>query len=85
MAVTWERCWALYPRGEPWAWESIRCSVERCPRDPSELREEALALSRKLGDRNREDYVQMAQSLQGGRSSGTRGEADKGSDKAHMQ
>lgn len=59
--------------------------MERCPRDPSELREEALALSRKPGDRDREDYVQMAQSLQGGKSSGTRGEAAKGSDTAHMQ
>lgn len=29
------------------------------------LEMEALALSRKPGDRDREDYVQMAQSLQG--------------------
>lgn len=53
------------------------CSEDRCPCDPSELKEEVLALSRKPEDRDREVYVQITQSLQGGEASGARGEADK--------
>lgn len=64
---------------------SLLCSMERCPCDPSELKEEALALSRKPEDRDREVYVQIAQSLQGGEAHGARGEADKDLIRLSMQ
>lgn len=78
----------MYPSGELWAQDrgpSLLCSMERCPCDSSELKEEVLALSRKPEDRDREGYVQTAQSLQGGETYGARGEASKALIQLSMQ